>query len=323
MAQVYRTPDERFAGLADWPYAPRWLEIDDPDHGRLRVHHVDEGPREGRVVLMLHGNPTWAYLYRKLIGPVVAAGHRAVVPDMVGFGRSDKLLDPAAYSLDRFVAWLRAVVEELDLRHIVLVAQDWGGPFGLRVLSELPDRFDAVVVANTLLPNCEPPPRGIADWPGPIIAAWMDTCRTTPDLPVSALIAGASVTPPPPEALAAYEAPFPDTAAKTAVTTITGLIPASEDRPGIAENRRAWDVLDRFDRPFVTAFSDGDPSTIAWEAVFQARVPGARGRHHPRIAGAGHFVQEDGGEALVRVVTDLLAEMDGGQAATGEPGSTG
>ena len=304
--RVARTSDHRFDGLPGVTFRPHYLDIDDARFGQLRMHYVDEGPREAPVVLMLHGNPTWSFLYRKLIGPVAAAGYRAVVPDHIGFGRSDKPLDRDAYSYQGFVDWLRQFVERLDLRRITLVAQDWGGPIGLRVLSEQPERFDAVLATNTLLPNCEPPPHGIDGWPGPLIAQWVETCRAADDLPVAEVVAGACATRPSDEVLAAYDAPFPDAASKAGMLAITGLIPTTADSAGIAENRRAWDVLDRFDKPFRTAFSDGDPSTIAWERVFQSRVPGARGQRHVRIPGAGHFVQEDQGEALTRVLLDLL-----------------
>lgn len=324
MSEILRLDDHRFANLPDFTFTPHFLEVADARLGLLRMHYVDEGPREAPVVLMLHGNPTWSYLYRRMIGPIAAAGYRAVAPDMIGFGRSDKLAERDAYDYDRFVGWMRSFIEQLDLGRILLVAQDWGGPIGFRLLSEMTDRFNAVVATNTLLPNCEPPPYGVKGWPGQLIEDWVATCRTVPDLPIAELIAGASVTRPAPEVLTAYEAPFPDAATKAAINAITGLIPIRPDMPGVAENRRAWQVLDGFDRPFVTAFSDGDPSTIAWESVFQQRVPGARNRQHHRISNAGHFVQEEQGEALAEVVLGLLREMEEQrQTVTGEPGRTG
>lgn len=305
--EVLRTPDARFAGLPDFPFAPHYLNVDGGALGPLRMHYLDEGGAGAAgIVLMLHGEPSWSFLYRKLIGPVAGAGWRAVAPDHVGFGRSDKPADRTAYSQDGFVRWMRDFVEQLDLRRIVLVCQDWGGPIGLRLLGEMPDRFAGVLATNTLLPNAEPPPRGVADWPGPIVTPWIELCRTSDDLAVSEIIAATCVTRPSPAVLAAYDAPFPDARHKAAALAITCLIPADADAPGIAENRAAWAVLERFDRPFATAFSDADPATAAWEDVFRRRVPGAAKAPHVRIEGAGHFVQEERGEALAEALVAFL-----------------
>lgn len=305
---VLRTPDDRFANLPDYPFAPHYCEIVDPQCGALRMHYVDEGPRNAPVVLMLHGEPTWSFLYRKMIPPVAAAGYRVIAPDHIGFGRSDKPAQRTAYSYQHYVDWLRQFIERLDLTRITLVCQDWGGPIGLRVLSELPQRFDAVLATNTLLPNCETPPRGVAQWPGRQIADWVETCRNSSDLPISEIVAGTCVTRPGAEVLRGYDAPFPDAAFKTAALQITCLIPIDETMPGVAENRKAWQVLEKIDRPFLTAFSDQDPSTKAWERVFRERVPGARGQAHCEIAGAGHFVQEEKGEELAGVLIELLRQ---------------
>lgn len=311
MIEILRTPDERFVGLPGYAFMPRYLTIGDEALGPLRMHYVDEGEAVRGTVLMLHGEPSWSFLYRKLIDPVRVAGWRAVAPDHIGFGRSDKPVDRAVFTYDRFVGWMRQFVERLDLRRIVLVAQDWGGPIGLRLLSEMPDRFIGVLATNTLLPNAEPPRRGVDDWPGPIVAPWIELCRTSDDLVVSEIVAATCVARPAPEVLAAYDAPFPDARHKAAALAITTLIPADPDSAGIAENRAAWAVLERFDRPFATAFSDADPSTAPWEAVFRARVPGATGAPHVRIEGAGHFVQEEQGEALALALTRFLDTLEG------------
>ena len=305
-SSVLRTPDERFEGLPGYAFAPHYRAIEDPEAGTLRMHYIDEGPRDAPIVLMLHGNPTWSYLYRHMIGPVVAAGYRVIAPDMIGFGRSDKPVARAMYGFDRFVAWMTAFVEGLDLQGITLVCQDWGGPIGLRVLAGQPDRFAAVLATNTLLQNCDPPPLGVADWPGAGIAAWIETCRTSDDLPVAELVAGACVTRPSPEILAAYDAPFPDARYKSGVLQITCGIPVDEAAEGLEANRAAWRLLEQWHRPFLTAFSDSDPATIGWEAVFQRRVAGAVGQQHARVIGAGHFVQEDRGEDLARVLIAFL-----------------
>lgn len=310
MADILRTPDERFAGLPGYAFAPHYLEVEDATLGPLRMHYVDEGEAVHGTVLMLHGEPSWSFLYRKMIGPVAAAGWRAVAPDHIGFGRSDKPADRGVFSYDRFVGWMRQFVERLDLTRIVLVCQDWGGPIGLRLLGEMPERFIGVLATNTLLPNAEPPPRGIEDWPGPIVRPWIELCRTSDDLAISEIISATCVERPDPAVLAAYDAPFPDARHKAAALAITTLIPADPDSPGIAENRAAWDVLERFDRPFATAFSDADPSTAPWEAVFRARIPGAAKAPHVRIAGAGHFVQEEQGEALAAALVAFLRQLE-------------
>jgi haloalkane dehalogenase len=298
--EVLRTPASRFKGLADFPFRAQYVEIADARFGSLRMAYLDEGPRAAPVVLMLHGMPTWSYLYRKLIGPIVAAGYRAIAPDHIGFGRSDKPAERSAYTYAGHVAWIRRFVEGLGLTRITLVGQDWGGPIGLRVLAEIPERFAAVVVANTLLPNFEPPPRGIADWPGEAIRAWGESTRSATDMEVSAHVFGTA-----PEVARAYDAPFPDARYKAGVLQFPALIPIRPDKPGIAENRRAWEALERFERPFLTAFSDGDPFTKAWEPVFRARVPGARTQPHVEIRGAGHFLQEERGEELARAIVEL------------------
>ncbi len=305
-AGVLRTDEARFAGLADFPFTPRYVSVSDPRFGALRMAAIDEGARAAPVALLLHGEPTWSYLYRKIIARVTQAGFRAVAPDFIGFGRSDKLARRSDYSYDAFVSWLRAFVEALDLTRITLVCQDWGGPIGLRLLAEQPQRFVAVLAANTLLPNCEPPPRGIADWPGSVIENWVATATAASDLPVSGIIAAVCRQTPAATALHAYDAPFPDASFKSGVLAFPGLIPIRADMPGIPENRKAWAALEKFEKPFMTAFSDADPTTAPWAEVFQRRVPGAAGEPHTTIRNAGHFLQEEQGEALAAVLLELL-----------------
>lgn len=306
---VLRTPDARFANLPDYPFAPHYIDIPDADLGPLRMHYLDEGDPTAPIVLMLHGNPTWSFLYRHMIGPVVAAGYRVIVPDMIGFGRSDKPSARQSYTLAKFVGWMRAFVEGLDLRGIKLMCQDWGGPIGLRVLTELPERFEAVVAANTLLQTLDPPPLGAIDWPNALTLDWIESCRVSDDLPLDELIARACVHRPADDVLAAYDAPFPSAAYKAGMLEITCCIPVKPEQDGMAENRAAWRALDQWDKPFLTAFSDQDPATITWEAVFQHRIPGARGRRHARIEGAGHFLQEEQGPALAEVLVDFLRSL--------------
>jgi haloalkane dehalogenase len=306
-ARVVRTAEARFADLgADFAFTPRYLSVSDARLGPLRMAAIDEGPRDAPVALLLHGEPTWSYLYRHIIPRVTAAGFRAVAPDFIGFGRSDKPTERGDYSYAAFVGWLRDFIVALDLTRITLVCQDWGGPIGLRVLAAESARFAAVLAANTILPNCEAPPRGIAGWPGEIIENWVATAAAASDLPVSGIIAAVCRRPPSPQALRAYDAPFPDASYKSGVLAFPGLIPLRADMPGIAENRHAWSMLEKFEKPFVTAFSDADPSTAPWAEVFRRRVPGARTQPHPTIREAGHFLQEEQGAALAQVLVELL-----------------
>jgi len=300
--QTVRTPEERFATLPDFPYEPRYVTIDDLDGGTLRVAYVDAGPPDADPVLLLHGEPTWGYLYRHMIPPLVAAGHRVVVPDLVGFGRSDKPTAVSDYTYARHVAWMRQVlVDRLQLHHITLFGQDWGGLIGLRVLASAPDRFDRVVLGNTGLPTGQ----GKAS---DAFLAWQRFSQTTERFPVGAIVKGGCLTALTPEVIAAYDAPFPDDRYLAGARIFPSLVPTSPDDPASADNAAAWRVLERFERPFLLAYSDGDPVTKGGDAPFRAKVPGAQGREHVTIEGGGHFLQEDRGEQLASVIIQFIGE---------------
>jgi len=298
--QILRTPDERFANLPGFPFAPHYVEIPSGDGARLRVHYVDEGPADADPVLCLHGEPSWSYLYRKMIPVITAAGHRVVAPDLVGFGRSDKPAERSDYSYQRHVDWLRATVETLDLRRITLVCQDWGGLLGLRLVGEHPDRFARVVAANTFLPTGD-------GTPSEAFLAWRAFSQKVPVFPTGQILQGATLTELPSAVVAAYDAPFPDESYKSGARQFPLLVPIAPDDPAGPANRAAWQVLERFEKPFLTAFSDGDPVTRGGDVVFQQRIPGAHGQQHVTIAGGGHFLQEDCGEELARVVARFIA----------------
>lgn len=299
--QTVRTPDERFADLPGYPYSPHYVEIDDLDGGVLRVAYVDEGPPDADPVLLMHGEPTWGYLYRHMIPLLVAAGHRVVVPDLVGFGRSDKPTQMSDYTYARHVGWMhQLVVDRLDLGGITLFGQDWGGLIGLRVLAMQPDRFARVVLGNTGLPTGH----GKAS---DAFLAWQRYSQTAETFPIGQLINGGSLTTLAPEVIAAYDAPFPDDTFTAGARIFPSLVPTSLDDPASADNQAAWEVLERFDRPFLLAFSDGDPITKGGDAPFRAKVPGAQGQPHVTIGGGGHFLQEDRGPELAQVIIDLIA----------------
>ena len=293
--EILRTPDERFVGLPAYAFAPHYVELD----GGVRMHYVDEGPRDGQVVLMLHGEPSWSYLYRKMVPVVTAAGLRAVAPDLVGFGRSDKPASQDDYTYQTHVDWMAAFVERTGLRGITLVCQDWGGLIGLRVAAEHPERFARIVAANTFLPTGDHPP-------GEAFLRWQTFSQTAPELPIGAIVRGGCRTALPPEVIAAYDAPFPDERYKAGARVFPRLVPTRPDDPASEANRRAWEVLKRWEKPFLTAFSDGDPITRGGDRAFQAMVPGAAGQPHTTIAGGGHFLQEDRGEELAQAVVAFV-----------------
>jgi len=294
--RTVRTPDERFANLPGYPFAPHYTEIDDLDGGRLRVHHLDEGPSDGPVVLLMHGEPTWSYLYRKVIPTLVAAGHRVIVPDLVGFGRSDKPTEQSDYTYARHVEWMRQVlVDHLDLTGVTFFGQDWGGLVGLRLVALAPERFAGVVIGNTGLPTGRGPASDA-------FLAWQTFAATTEHFPIGAIINGGCTTDLAPEVIAAYDAPFPDDTYTAGARVFPSLVPTTPDDPATPDNDAAWEVLARFDKPFLLAFSDSDPITRGGDAPFLAKVPGAQGQPHTTIVGGGHFLQEDRPDDVARAI---------------------
>lgn len=294
-----RTPDERFKNLKGFPFEPKYAEVPDGDGGRLRIHYVDEGPRNADPVLLMHGEPSWSFLYRKMIPIFLGAGYRAVAPDLIGFGRSDKPAHRSNYTYNRHVEWMKAWLEQVDLKRITLVCQDWGGLIGLRLLAAHPGRFARAVTANTGLPT--------GDFPiSEAFLQWRKFSVEVPEFSVGAIINMGTLSDLPEEILEAYNAPFPDETYKEGARIFPSLVPISPDDPAAPANRQAWEVLSKFEKPFLTAFSDGDPITRGGEQIFQKRVPGAKGQPHTIIKGGGHFLQEDRGEESARVVIDFM-----------------
>ncbi len=294
VGEVVRTPDERFVGLPDYPFAADYRQA-----GPLRIHFIDEGPRDAAPVVLLHGEPSWSYLFRHMIPIIAAAGYRVIAPDLVGFGKSDKPVDREQYTYQRHVDWMRFLLEEeLDLRDVTLFGQDWGGLIGLRLVAEDSARYVRVVAANTALPVGEG-----ALSPG--FSAFRDFVANAPVLPVGTLIQGGSQRELSDAEVAAYDAPFPDERHLGGARIFPQLVPIEPDNPAVPANRAAWEALRRYERPFLTAFSDGDPITGGNQVIFQNAIPGAAGQPH-RIVAGGHFLQEDSAEELAEIILDLI-----------------
>jgi haloalkane dehalogenase len=299
--ELLRTPDDRFEGLPGYPFTPHYVEVPSGDGDQtIRVHHLDEGPVGAPTVLLLHGEPTWSYLYRHMIPVLVDAGLRCVAPDLVGFGRSDKPADRAEITYRRMVAWMAdALFDQLDLAGLTLVGQDWGALIGLRLVAEHPERFDRVVLSNGGLPTGD---QNVGD----AFRSWLDFTQHAEHFPIGALVNGGCTTELAPEVVAAYDAPFPDDSYKEAARQMPSLVPIEPDTEASVDNRAAWEVLKQWDKPMLTAFTDSDPVTAGGYRPFHKLVPGAQGQPHTTIEGAGHFVQEDAGPELARIVVDLI-----------------
>jgi haloalkane dehalogenase len=290
---VLRTPEDRFRDLPDYPFEPHYDEVGEG----LRLHYLDEGSADAPVVLMMHGQPSWSYLYRRMIPPVVAAGYRVLAPDLIGFGRSDKPAEQDAYTYENHVAWMLEWLDARALSNVVLFCQDWGGLIGLRLVAARPDLFSGVVAGNTGLPEGH----GMSD----AVASWIQFSQAVPELPIGGILQGASGRTLTDAEVAGYDAPFPDETYKAGARRFPLLIPLTPDHASVPENKAAWGMLARWTKPFVTCFSDADPITAGGERVFQSRIPGCAGQPHRTIAGGGHFLQEDAPEELAEMVIEL------------------
>lgn len=295
---ILRTPDSRFESLPDWPFAPHYTQILDAGTGQtLQLACVDEGPPDGRTVLLMHGEPTWSYLYRHIIPKLVALGYRVVAPDLIGFGRSDKLADRSEYTYERHVQWLSNWLTTKDLRGVTLFCQDWGGLLGLRLVAAFPERFAQVVAANTGLPDGSPPSDAFMQW--------LAFSQSTSDLPVGQIVAMGVDRTLSREEVAAYDAPFPDASYKAGACQFPTLVPITPQHPSVAENKAAWRVLSAFEKPFMTAFSDNDMVTRGWDIALQQRIPGSKGQTHVTLRG-GHFLQEDSPDEIVNLIDRVM-----------------
>ena len=295
MNSLPRTPEDRFENLPDYPFDPHYVEIEG-----ARMHYVDEPGTSGETVLMLHGEPSWSFLYRKMIPVVSREGHRVVAPDLIGFGKSDKFRDRERYTYQFHVDTIAGLIKTLELENITLMCQDWGGLIGLRIAAEHPDRFSRIVASNTFLPT------GDEKIPS-AFKLWLKFSQSTPFFPVGKLVSKGCATRLPKEVIRAYDAPFPDKSFKAAALAFPALVPITPDNPASEANRAAWRVLEKWEKPFLTAFGDKDPITRGADVVMRRKIPGAKGQPHVTLKNAGHFIQEDKGEELAGVLVDFMA----------------
>jgi haloalkane dehalogenase len=299
--QIVRTPDDRFNNLRNYPFEPNYIEINDAEGSVLRVHYLDEGPKNKNPILLLHGEPSWSYLYRHMIPILVEEGHRVIAPDLVGFGKSDKPVEQANYSYARHVEWLRELIfDHLDLNNITFFGQDWGGLIGLRLVAINSKRYARVVIGNTGLPTG----KGEAT---EAFLRWQKFSQTTPEFPIGNIINAGCIRDLNPEEINAYDAPFPSDEYKAGARIFPTLVPTREEDPASKDNAEAWVTLSEFTKPFLLAFSDSDPISKGGDALFRAKIPGTNKQNHVTIQSAGHFLQEDKGPELAELINDFIA----------------
>ncbi|MEP3388550.1 MAG: haloalkane dehalogenase [Reichenbachiella sp.] len=293
MSKIVRTPDDRFSNLIDYPFDPHYLEVEEG----LSMHYVEEGPKDGPIVLLLHGEPSWSYLYRRMIPGLVEHNFRVIAPDLIGFGKSDKWVDKQAYSYQNHLDWLTTFIEQLDLNEITLFCQDWGGLLGLRLITVLGDRFSRVVASNTALPT------GNIPMPDSFMQ-WREFSQHSPDFDIGKVLDMGTVQPLAEEVIAAYNAPFPSEEYKAGARIFPMLVPIHEEYKEAKNNQQAWEKLMQWEKPFLTIFGDEDRIMKGAEAVFQKLIPGAKNQKH-QIVHAGHFIQEEKGEELADLITEF------------------
>ena len=291
---IIRTPDERFAHLPDFPYKPRFVEVNG-----LRVHYIDEG--QGECIVCLHGEPTWSYLYRKMV-PLLAQNHRVIALDFVGFGRSDKLTERDAYSFQLHHDTLVGFIEVLDLRLMTLVVQDWGGLIGLPVAAEMPERFARLVIMNTGLPTGDEPMTEA-------FMRWRTFAARVPDMDIGRIIVAGTVhgDQVPPDVVAAYNSPFPDVSYKAGAMVFPLLVPVEPSDPAAPAMQQARERLAHWHKPALVMFSDGDPIMRGGDRFFRALIPSAKEQPDITLHEAGHFLQEEKGEEIALHILDFIA----------------
>lgn len=293
MIKSLRTPESRFENLPDYPFAPNYLEV----VADLRMHYVEEGDKNHPTVLLLHGEPSWSFLYRKMIPVLVENNFHVVAPDLIGFGKSDKPTDRSSYTYQGHLDWLSTFIEQLDLNDMILFCQDWGGLLGLRILTEMEDRFSMVVVSNTALPTGNVPmPESFMKW-----QAYSQHSET---FDIGKVIDLGTSRPLPDEVMAGYSAPFPTEEYKSGARMFPMLVPIKSDDPEAVKNQEAWGKLHQWTKPMLTLFGEKDDIMKGAEAIFQSIVPGTKGQDHAMLD-AGHFIQEEKGEELAKHIVSF------------------
>ncbi|MFT6121806.1 MAG: haloalkane dehalogenase [Oleiphilaceae bacterium] len=293
MTTFIRTPESRFKKLPNYHFEANYLDV-----GGLRMHYVDEGPSDADPILMLHGEPSWSYLYRYMIPVCAAADHRVIAPDLIGFGKSDKPLKIADYSYQSHIDWLLSFIEQLDLKNITLVCQDWGSLLGLRLAAEHEHRFKAIVIGNGMLPTGE-------EKIPTAFKLWKAFALNSPWFPIARIVEFGSFKSFSKDERRAYDAPFPSKKYKAGTRAFPALVPTTPNNPASAANKSAWEILEKWQKPFLTAFSNGDPITKGGDIYMQKKIPGAKGLNHVTLKG-GHFLQEDSGTEFAEAINDLL-----------------
>lgn len=292
--KALRTPHSRFENLPGYAFEPHYADIDG-----LQVHYVDEGPADGELILLLHGEPSWSYLYRKMIPPLVAAGFRVIAPDLIGFGKSDKPVNQSDYTYAIHVAWMRQFIETLELTNITLFCQDWGSLIGLRVAAENEQRFSRIVLSNGFLPTGDQPmPR--------VFKIWKAFARFSPWFPIGRIVQSGTASELSKSEMAAYDAPFPNSKYKAGARAFPTIVPVTPDDPASEANRAAWDVFRQWTKPFLTAFGNRDPITRGGHKMFQEQVPGCKHHEHVKIRDAAHFLQEDKGAEIAALIVKFV-----------------
>lgn len=293
MSEIVRTPENRFENLPGYDFTSNYLEVEEG----LSMHYVDEGDKALPAILLLHGEPSWSYLYRKMIPVLTENNYRAIAPDLIGFGKSDKPINRSDYTYQTHINWLSSFIEQLDLTNITLFCQDWGGLTGLRLITEMPDRFSLVVASNTALPTSNVP------MPDSFVK-WREFSLKSPDFDIGKVLDRGTLFPLSDEVIAAYNAPFPSETYKAGARIFPSLVPVDPDDAEALKNQQAWEKLMQWDKPFLTLFGEEDVIMKGVEKVFQKLVPGAQGQNH-QMLNAGHFIQEDQGEELARLVVEF------------------
>jgi haloalkane dehalogenase len=291
-----RTPESRFADMKDFPFKSHFIQIND-----LQMHYIDEGPREVSPVLLLHGVPTWSYLYRHMIAKIAGEGIRVVAPDIIGFGKSDKPVKKSDHSYNSHIEWLKKFINSLELKDIILFGQDWGSLIGLRIAADEPDLFAGIIISNGMLPTGEEKMHFT-------FKLWKTIARYSPFLPVDVIISSGIAGKLDKEEKRAYNAPFPSEKYKMGIRALPNLVPISPDSPDSFANRNAWKELDKWRKPFLTVFSNDDPITRDGDKYLQNRIPGTAGQNHGRLNG-GHFIQEDRSDELAGIIIKFCEEL--------------